>query len=79
MRGDDSSKDAKESTSDEETGTQIRELLKNNDRLRTLEPPEPTSKKDPDEGMSMFDMAEDANKNANKGESEGEDEPSDRS
>lgn len=38
-------------------GTQIQELLKNNDKLQNLEPPEPTPQKDPDEGVSMFDMA----------------------
>ncbi|WP_098061019.1 hypothetical protein [Longimonas halophila] len=43
--------------SSESTSTQIQDLLKNNDKLQTLEPPEPTSKKDPDEGVSMFDMA----------------------
>lgn len=43
--------------SSESTGTQIQDLLKNNDKLQTLEPPESASQKDPDEGVSMFDMA----------------------
>lgn len=47
-------------SSSEDTGKQIQELLKNNDKLQTLEPLEPVSKKDPDEGVSMFDMAAEA-------------------
>lgn len=47
----------REMRSSKSTSTQIQDLLKNNDKLQTLEPPEPTSKKDPDEGVSMFDMA----------------------
>jgi len=52
--GDEQSRKARSS---ESTNTQIQDLLKNNDKLQTLEPPEPTSQKDPDEGVSMFDMA----------------------
>ncbi len=54
----------KEKTSSQSSGSdmgkQIQELLKNNDKLQTLEPLEPVSKKDPNEGVSMFDMAAEA-------------------
>lgn len=56
MKEDKKTKKASEADSDS-GGTQIQELLKNNDKLKTLEPPEPTPKKDPDEGVSMFDVA----------------------
>lgn len=48
----------------EQVGTRIRQLLQNNDKLKTLEPPEPTSKKSADEGVSMFDMASGTNDQA---------------
>jgi hypothetical protein len=54
----------REVQSSKSTSTQIQDLLKNNDKLQTLEPPEPTSKKDPDEGVSMFDMAAGADDDA---------------
>ncbi|MFO8231566.1 MAG: hypothetical protein R6U20_02770 [Longimonas sp.] len=57
MREEEKSDQDRSSASRYDAGTQIQELLKNNDKLKTLEPPEPTSRKNPDEGVSMFDMA----------------------
>ncbi|MES3629408.1 MAG: hypothetical protein PPP56_04500 [Longimonas sp.] len=53
---DDTSEQSKKKT-DSKAGARIRELLSKNDKLRTLEPPETASRKSPEEGVSMFDVA----------------------